>query len=303
MKVGLLGAAATVLLALMLAAPARAASTVDMTARLNGVDVGSPTETHPIRVDPKEPATLELTITNNGDEAITVRTVRIDGRVLGLTFFAFDTTIQTRVDAHATESRNYSLDLNGLDGQATGLIPSRVQLLDSGRHVIAERTGVIDVRGSLKSVYGFFGFALLLITGVSIAGSLLALARGRLHPNRWRRGLRFLAAGLGVGLVLVFSLSAFRAFAPLPSRWIPCVVGASVLFFVIGYLTPTSDKGDDDDDDLDLSNDSSRAAAGSPLDSQPVPVGAEPARAPQTVMPGAPATLRPSEPAPPAEHA
>lgn len=305
MKVGLLGAAATVLVALVLAAPAGAANTVDMTARLAGVDVGSPTETHPIRVDPKQPATLELTITNNGNEAITVRTVRIDGRVLGLTFFAYDTTINTRVDAHATESRTYSLDLTGLDGQATGLIPSRVQLLDSGRHVIAERSGVIDVRGSLKSVYGFFGFALLLLTSLSLAGSLLALARGRLHPNRWRRALRFLAAGVGVGLVLVFSLSAFRAFAPLPSRWIPCVVGASVLFFVIGYLTPTPDTGDDDDDDIDPSTGLAHTT-GAPqpwVAPPPVPVGAEPAPAPQTVMPGAPATLLPSEPAPPAEQA
>jgi len=302
MKLGLLGAAAAVLLAVVLSAPAHAASSVDMTARLNGVDVGKPTETHPIRLDPKEPATLELTITNNGDQAITVRTVRIDGRVLGLTFFAYDTTINTKVDAHQTEARSYALDLTGLDGQATGLIPSRVELLDSGRHVIADRSGVIDVRGSLKSVYGFFGFAVLLVTAVSIAGSLLALARGRLHPNRWRRALRFLAAGVGVGLVLVFSLSAFRAFAPLPSRWIPCVLGASVLFFVIGYLTPTPDTGDDDDDDLDLSNGSTSGSH-----AEPVLVGAAPAPAPvpapQTVMPGAPATLAPSESAPPAEHA
>jgi hypothetical protein len=123
------------------------------------------------------------------------------------------------------------------------------------------------------------------LTALSIAGSLLALARGRLHPNRWRRALRFLAAGLGVGLVLVFSLSAFRAFAPLPSRWIPCVVGASVLFFVIGYLTPTPDTGDDEDDDIDASS------------------GLAFATAPQPVLPGAPATLRPPESASPAEHA
>ncbi len=163
--------------------------------------MGKPTETHPIRVDPNEPATLELTITNNGDEAITVRTVRIDGRVLGLTFFAYDTTINTKVEAHATESRATIRSTSQARRASHRLIPSRVQLLDSGRHVIAERSGVIDVRGSLKSVYGFFGLALVLITALSIAGSLLALARGRLHPNRWRRALRFLAAGLGVGLV------------------------------------------------------------------------------------------------------
>lgn len=249
---GATAAAAVALIVLALAPPAQGAASVEMSARVNGVDISKATESHPIKLDPKQAATLELTIRNNGSDAIVVRTVRIDGRVLGLTFFAYDTTINTRVNGHSTENRNYSLDLTGLDGQATGLIPSRVVLLDASRHTIADESGVIDVRGSLKSVYGFFGFAVAVVTGVSIAGTLLALARGRLHRNRLRRGLRFMVPGLGVGLVLVFSLSAFRVLAPLSSRWVPFVVGSAVLFFLIGYLTPTPDTGDDEEEDDEI---------------------------------------------------
>ena len=49
--------------------------------------------------------------------------------------------------------------------------------------------------------------------------------------NRFRRGLYFLVPGLGVGLVLVFTLSVTRVFVPSASHWIPLVVISGVIFF------------------------------------------------------------------------
>jgi hypothetical protein len=292
------------LVALMFASPARAVSGVSISARLNGIDVSKSTERHPIKLDPKRPATLDLVIRNEGDDPLEAKTVRLEGRVLGLTFYAYDTTISVQVSAHATETRKYTLDLAGLEGQAIGLIPSRVLLLDPDRHVIAERNVIVDVRGSLRSVYGTFGLAVAMVTALSIAGTFVALARNRLHPNRWRRALRFLVPGLGVGLVLVFSLSAFRVLAPLPSRWWPCLVGPALVFFVLGYLTPTPDSGQDEDK-LEEDLDEGVEAGPSPnVDAPPPPAVSvaaageaatpeAPEPAPQTIVPSAPATILP----------
>jgi hypothetical protein len=58
----------------------------------------------------------------------------------------------------------------------------------------------------------------------------------------------FLAPGLGIGLVFVFTLSTFRLLAPTAGTWIPFVFGSAALFMGVGYLTPTPDDGDSDDD-------------------------------------------------------
>jgi hypothetical protein len=68
--------------------------------------------------------------------------------------------------------------------------------------------------------------------------ALLALARHRLAPNRWRRGVRFLPAGFGTGLVAVISLSVLRLVPPEPAIEIPVVLGAAGIAFLLGYLTP-----------------------------------------------------------------
>jgi hypothetical protein len=222
---------------------------VSVSGSINGVPLSQGTESHPIKLDPKEPVDLTVNVRNDSNNNITVRTIRLEGVVAGLNFYRFDTAVVVNVDAHSSETRKLSLDLGGLDGQATGLIPSRLIVLDAGRHSLASQSFVVDVHGSLFSVYGLFGLAILVVTALSLVGALVALARGRLHPNRWRRGLRFLVPGIGVGLLLVFSLSAFRVLAPQPSRWLPTVVISAIVFFVLGYLTPNPTTADDDEDD------------------------------------------------------
>jgi hypothetical protein len=253
------------------AGPAATDPPVRLRASLDGTPASDGTERHPIGLDPGEPLLLEVRLDNRGDEDLTVGAIRFEGRVMGLTFFAYDTRVGLDVPAHGTATRRYPLDLVGLEGQATGLIPARVVALDAGRQPVADESLVVDVQGSVRSVYGAFGLAVAGFTGLSLAGALLGLARHRLSANRWRRGVRFAWPGLGLGLFLVFTLSALRVFVPQPHRWLPIVAASTVVLLVVGYLTPTPDEADgaeeaedaEDAEDVDDAGDAGggRAAA------------------------------------------
>lgn len=206
------------------------------------------TETRPIRLSPHRSSTLSIDLVNPGPAEVTVKIVRLEGRVAGLTFFAYDTNVGLTVPSGSTGSRRFELDLGGLDGQATGLIPGKVKLLDPDRREVASVAGVIDVRGSLWSVYGLFGLGVAIVTTVAFAGCLIGLARHLLPVNRWRRALRFLTPGLGLGLVVNFTLSATRVFVPAVGRWLTIMVLSGLVFFGAGYLTPTPDAGDADEE-------------------------------------------------------
>lgn len=191
-----------------------------------------------VPVDPASQVKLVVTATNTGLAPVKVRSVRLSGVALALTFFAYDTTAPFEVPARGSVTRTFVLDLGDLAGQATGLLPTSVELLDVQRGTLGEATTVADVRGSFWSVYGVFGLAMLVLTILAWASALLALARHRLAPNRWRRGLRFLPAGFGTGLVAVITLSVLRLVPPEPAIELPVVLGAAAIAFLLGYLTP-----------------------------------------------------------------
>ncbi|MDQ6728538.1 MAG: hypothetical protein M3066_20605 [Actinomycetota bacterium] len=220
-----------------------------LTATVDGAPVGASSEARPIRLSPLRQATLAVEVVNGSSKPLDVRIVRLEGKVVGLTFFAYDTAVGLKVAPGETGTRRFLLDLGGLDGQATGLIPGAVKLLDADRHVVAEEGGVIDVRGSLRSVYGVFGLGVAFLTVLSFLGALVGLARHRLPPNRWRRALRFLTPGLGLGLLLNFTLSATRVFVPTAGRWASIVVVSAAVLFGLGYLTPSPDTGDDEEEE------------------------------------------------------
>jgi hypothetical protein len=92
----------------------------------------------------------------------------------------------------------------------------------------------------------------LVLTASSFAFALIALARHTLLSNRWLRGVRFLILGFGVGLVLIFTFSAFEIFSPGPGRWLPLLIVTCAVGFAAGYLTPAPNEEvfDDYDDDV-----------------------------------------------------
>ncbi|MBE1501568.1 hypothetical protein H4696_008668 [Amycolatopsis lexingtonensis] len=224
------------LCAVVLGAPAASADSGSLEVQVS-IDQ-RPIEDATVPIDPASQVELKVVATNSGTAPVKVRSVRLSGVALALTFFAYDTTAPFEVPARGSATRTFVLDLGDLSGQATGLLPSSVELLDAQRATLGEATTVADVRGSVWSVYGVFGLAMLVLTILAWAAALLALARHRLAPNRWRRGLRFLPAGFGTGLVAVISLSVLRLVPPEPAIEIPVVLGAAAIAFLLGYLTP-----------------------------------------------------------------
>jgi hypothetical protein len=211
-----------------------AGKSLSLDARIDGRTVGD----GQLVVDPARTAVVEITVRNQTASGQRVKTVRLSGTALALTFFAYDTTVAFDVPAGASVSRTFPLDLADLDRQANGLLPVSVQLLGPDRAVLAEVEATGDVRGSLWSVYGVFGIALVVLSALAWAGALVALARHRLPANRWRRALRFLPAGFGTGLSAVVTLSVLRLVAPAPAAEIPLILGAAAVALVLGYLTP-----------------------------------------------------------------
>jgi hypothetical protein len=223
-----------------------AAGAVTVSASIGGQPLGTSSQNKPVVLRPGQDSLLIITVTNGGSTAVEVTKVRLQGQVIGLTFFEYDTSVSMSVPPGATETRRLMLDLSGLAGQATGLIPGTVKVLDARRHVLAQENGVTDVRGSLRSVYGLFGLGVAFLTALSFAGALVGLARHRLPVNRWRRGLRFLTPGLGLGLMLNFTLSATRVFVPEIGRWLTITAVCAAVLFTLGYLTPTPDLEEDE---------------------------------------------------------
>ncbi|MCG8924870.1 hypothetical protein [Lentzea sp. CC55] len=189
-------------------------------------------------LDPSKTAKVSITVRNNTSTVQRVKTVRISGTALALTFFAYDTTVPFDVPAKSSETRSFPLEPTDLGSQAIGLLPVAVEVVDTQRDTIASVETTGDIRGSLWSVYGAFGLGVLVLTGLSWAGALIALTRRRLPANRWQRAMRFLPAGIGTGLIAVISLSVLRLVAPSPTAEIPFVLAAAAAAFLLGYVTP-----------------------------------------------------------------
>ncbi|GAA1135860.1 hypothetical protein [Ornithinicoccus hortensis] len=233
------------------------APSVEWQAAINGRPVTEIDSNDPVRLDPQEGATLTLDLTNTSQQEVTVRSVRLDGKVMGLTMYNFTTRIDLVMPPNSQTTRTIDIDLIDLSGQATGLIPSRLLLLDDERNVLQEQSFPADVRGSANSVYGVFGMAVLGITLVLLGTLLLAIRRTQLPENRWRRAMRFVPAGLGLGFVLTFTLSATRQLAPSAGSWTTVVLLCAAGAMAIGYFLPigvaddqdaSDDHGDTDDD-------------------------------------------------------
>ncbi|SES04711.1 hypothetical protein SAMN05216188_12097 [Lentzea xinjiangensis] len=220
----------------MLAPPA--ASAEDGSVLLEADVDGRPVGVGNLVLDPSDTAKVSVTVRNGTDTVQRVKTVRISGTALALTFFAYDTTVPFDVPPRSAETRSFPLDPSDLGSQAIGLLPVTIEVVDVRRETIASVGTTGDVKGSLWSVYGAFGLAVLVLTALSWTAALIALARRRLPANRWQRAMRFLPAGIGTGLVAVISLSVLRLVAPSPAAEIPFIVGAAAVALLLGYVTP-----------------------------------------------------------------
>jgi hypothetical protein len=265
--------------ALTAVAPALAASgSVKLAASIDGRAVAGADS---VKLKPTATGKLGVTVTNDTDRPVSIRTVRLEGRVVGLVFYAYDTSVVLDVAPHSSQTRTITMDTGDLGSQADGLIPSEVIVLDAHRNEVASQDVIVDVRGSLWSIYGLFGLVILLVTSAWTVDVVLRLSRGTLPANRWLRAMRFLIPGIGFGLVFVFTLSTLRILAPTASLWIPVVLGCAVLTFVLGYFSPDPAGGPvpiEDADAVEEDPDGAVDETEPPADEEVVPAG--------TLLPG-----------------
>jgi hypothetical protein len=232
---------------LALTPSAAAGDHADATVTVDGRDADGIDVDEPLELDAEQPVVVGVAVTNTGDEPLVVRSVRLRSEVFGLTFLAYETRVDMQVAPGETAERSFQLELLGLKGQATGLLPARIELLDAERNATATAPLAIDVQGSRLSVYGVFGLVIAAVTALGLARALVRLARGTLPANRWTRGVQFGAPGVGVGLVATITLSALRVFSPAPGLWITLVLACGGALFALGYLSPAPDADEDDE--------------------------------------------------------
>jgi len=220
---------------------------VTMHATVDGHDVSISASAEPIPLYPDKIADITVDVTNHGTDPIEVGSVQLVGRVLGLTFFSFATGVELTVAPGASGTVHYQLDLTDLKHQATGLIDTELVVRNHTRDTVAVVHMVADVRGSLWSVYGLLGLALLVLTVLAIADAAIAIARHKDSQNRWRRGLRMLTPGIGIGLVLAFTASVARWWVPSTHVWLLTAGITAAAFFVLGYFSPTPDEDEEEE--------------------------------------------------------
>jgi hypothetical protein len=229
-------------------------TTPRLIASINGANLSNATEASPLSIRPGQDLTVSFKVRNSDRAPLDVRYVELQGRIAGLTFYSFDTEVNFDVPRGGVGSLAYVLDTATLRGQVTGLVPSGLALSGPDGNTLASEDFVAEMKGSLWSVYGLFGLGIVALTVLALVEVVRALARGRLPVNRWRRGTRFMAAGLGVGGVAVFSASALSIWLPSNGHWFVILSAGALAGFVAGYLTPTPDAedglpGDEDDDE------------------------------------------------------
>ncbi|MFI6046578.1 hypothetical protein ACIA8C_33510 [Nocardia sp. NPDC051321] len=227
---------------------------VDMSANIDEHDIAGTSVEKPLRLEPDSTIRVAIELTNNTSDPLEIRHVDLAGHVLGLSFYSYSTAVELTVAPGKSESLRYRLELRGLSGQAVGLIGGELAVYDGSGAAVAAIPVITDVRGSLWSVYGLFGIALAVLTALGIADAALTIARHRLSANRWRRGLRVLAPGLGIGLVFAFTASVARWWVPDTGLWLAFAGVSATVAFLLGYASPTPEPDeelDDDSDDVD----------------------------------------------------
>ena len=216
-----IGAVVAIAASLLLAAPGPAgaageADPLSVTVTVDGRSVADRT----VAVEPSQPVPLVITAVNGGDVDRQVRSVRLSGVALALTFFAYDTTAPFEVPAHGSVTRTLVLDL-GRPGRAGGrAAAASVELLDARpRGARRARHGHRRPRLVLVGLRRRSASAMLVLTVLAWAdGAARAGPAPAVAPTGGAAALRFLPAGFGTGLVAVVSLSVLRVVAARAAR-------------------------------------------------------------------------------------
>jgi len=219
-------------------APAQAADTVELEATLAGRDVATADSEDPITIEPREEIPLELTILNTGDDTVSVRYVRLEGKALGLTFLTYDLGVRTTLSPGEQTTLDTTLDFFDLESQATGYLGTSLRVYDTDRRLLGSEDFVVDVQGNATSTLGLFAVVVLGVAIFSTTVLVLNTLRRRLPSNRFVRGLQFAIAGASIGVTLSLGLSILRITFADVEAWVPLVFIPTLIGFALGYIAP-----------------------------------------------------------------
>ena len=226
---------------------------VSVDASIDGVSLDEADAANPLPLSTEE-SELVLTMTNTSDSPQSIRYLRLEGEMVGLTFLTYTTRVGVELSPGEQRTVTVPLDFFDIDSQAHGFLRSKLALYAPGddRELLGTNEFAVDVRGSVTSTMALFAALLLLTTAGSLFINLKGLAQRTLPPNRFRRAARFAASGLGVGLLLTVAFSVLRIF-PLPSlAWWPLLLIPTVAAFAAGYIAPGADDDIDEEELEDL---------------------------------------------------
>jgi hypothetical protein len=222
---------------------------VSIETTINDRPVEGATSNDPVRLEPDEPTTIGLTVTNDGPTDLRIERVRMSGTSVGLTLIAYDIPVPLDVPAGTEQEVEIPLVLFDLDRQAVGLVPGTVSIYDDTGTVVASESFTLDVRGSVTSVMGLFGMVILLATLLSLAIIARHIASRTLPASRFRRALRFGLTGVGIGLTIVIALAGLRVAAPEGAIWGPFALIPGIVGFLLGFISPGVLKIEEDEVD------------------------------------------------------
>lgn len=195
-------------------------------------------EETPVKLVAAEPTKFRVVASNKGGDPQEVVGLRFEGKVVGIPVFRCDVLAPFIVPGGETVERAFELEAACLRDQATGLVPASVTVHGPRQVPLQRWYLVLDIEGSLKSIYGLTGIFVVAMTVFALIGLLAALIRQRLPRNRFSRALRFTTVGIGIGFSLVFVLATAAVMVPDAENWIPVVVVPVVVFTIGGYLSP-----------------------------------------------------------------
>jgi hypothetical protein len=247
MRVTRIFVAATLLLvcgAAVVGGAAAGAASNDPSIQIVAASVGdrsitSGTRDNPVRVDPKVPAVLSMTLANHGAAPVHVRFLRLNGAVLGINFVRYQASTVVDIPAGATRKISAPSDFFDIDGVATGYVNGTMQAVNEQRETIASQSFVADVRGKFLSSEGLFFLQVLVFALISLVDVAYGVARRRLPRNRFITAILFAFAAASTVITLVVGAAMARIALFEPQAWVPALFVATVGAFVLGYLSPT----------------------------------------------------------------